>query len=182
MQDLKTEEHVVLVDELNTVLGIMPKKDVHTSNTPLHRAFSAFIFNGKKELLLQQRSSAKKAWPLAWSNSCCGHPALNESNEDAVRRRALFELGITLDSCEFYAPYRYCFTKDGIMENEICPIYVATLDTNVQPNPDEVEATAWISWHDFRVEIKANSEKYSPWCKEEAFILDRMPKFQLFLN
>jgi isopentenyl-diphosphate delta-isomerase len=67
-------EEVVLVDEENNILGTMPKSLVHGEKTPLHRAFSAFIFNYDKKLLLQQRSHVKKTWPLAWSNSCCGHP------------------------------------------------------------------------------------------------------------
>jgi isopentenyl-diphosphate delta-isomerase len=67
-------ELVVLVDENNTVLGTMPKSEVHGAETPLHRAFSIFLFNAEKKLLLQQRSHVKKTWPLAWSNSCCGHP------------------------------------------------------------------------------------------------------------
>ena len=107
------EEHVVLVDENNVVLGTTPKATVHTDNTPLHRGFSVFLFNDKNELLLQQRSHLKKTWPLAWSNSCCGHPALNESNEDAVKRRVQFELGIVLDTVEVYSPYVValcCFT------------------------------------------------------------------------
>jgi len=67
-------EKVVLVDEENNVLGTTDKSTVHTANTPLHRGFSAFIFNSKQEILLQQRSKYKKTWPLVWSNSCCGHP------------------------------------------------------------------------------------------------------------
>ncbi len=53
-------EHVVLVDESNTILGTTPKAEVHTMETPLHRGFSAFLFNEHDELLLQQRSSKKK--------------------------------------------------------------------------------------------------------------------------
>ena len=40
----------------------------------LHRAFSVFLFNGKNELLLQQRAKSKITFPGVWTNSCCSHP------------------------------------------------------------------------------------------------------------
>jgi isopentenyl-diphosphate Delta-isomerase len=166
-------ELVVLVDEDNTVLWTMPKSEVHGSNTPLHRAFSAFIFNHEKKLLLQQRSHVKKTWPLAWSNSCCGHPWLNESNIDAAKRRIKDELGMTVSWIEEASPYRYQFSKDGVMENEICPIHIGYTEDEPAINPNEVEEIEWISWTDFLEEIKNNTDKYSPWCVEEAMILEK---------
>ncbi len=166
-------ELVVLVDENNTILGTMPKSEVHGAVTPLHRAFSIFIFNKDKKLLLQQRSHVKKTWPLAWSNSCCGHPGLDESNIDAVKRRLRDELGMSVVWAEEASPYRYQFTKDGVMENEICPIHIGYTEDEPVINPDEVEAISWISWDNFLTEIKNNTDKYSPWCIEEAMILEK---------
>ncbi len=151
----------------------MPKSQVHGAITPLHRAFSVFIFNADKKLLLQQRSHVKKTWPLAWSNSCCGHPGLDESNVDAAKRRIKDELGMTVVWIEEAAPYRYQFSKDGVMENEICPIHIGYTEDEPIINPDEVEAIEWISWDDFLTEIKNNTDKYSPWCIEEALILEK---------
>jgi len=69
--------------------------------------------------------------------------------------------------------YRYQFTKDGVMENEICPIHIWYTDDTPVINPDEVEAIEWIDWSDFLTEIKNNTNKYSPWCVEEAMILEK---------
>lgn len=56
-------DQVPLVDVNDTVLGPSSKRDCHERRGDeeglLHRAFSVFLFNSKKELLLQQRSSAK---------------------------------------------------------------------------------------------------------------------------
>ena len=156
----------------------MPKASVHQVQTPLHRAFSLFLFNPRGELLLQQRSSKKKTWPLAWSNSCCGHPGLDEKNEDAIRRRLKHELGINNLEIHDFIPYRYCFSKDGVMENEICPIFFGTTDKNLDINSDEVEAIRWIKWADFMKEIADDSaEVFSPWCKEQAHLLASNPGF-----
>jgi len=165
-------EHVVLVDSENRVLGTAPKATVHTGNTPLHRAFSLFIFNSRGELLLQQRSQIKKTWPLVWSNSCCGHPALDETNEAAVRRRAQQELGLELrEIFEVLPEYRYRAEQDGIQENEICPVFISFTDEPPKINPDEIEEIRWIPWANFVSEIKENPGTYSPWCEEETLLL-----------
>jgi len=173
------DEHIVLVDEQNKVLGAMPKATVHGARTPLHRAFSAFIFRqDDKRLLLQQRSGKKRTWPLVWSNSCCGHPGLSESNVEAARRRLQAELGLVPIVLEEVAPYRYCFTRDGIMENEICPVLVGMVDAEPVLNPEEVEAVRWIRWGDFLKEIESAHPPYSEWCVEEARILQQTPSFR----
>lgn len=168
-------EFVVLVDEQNRILGAMPKEEVHRARTPLHRAFSSFVFRASdKQLLLQQRSGRKKTWPLMWSNSCCGHPGPGESNIDAARRRLKHELGLDPTLLEEVAPYRYCFTKDGVMENEICPILVGLVEHEPVINPDEVEAVRWMEWNAFLEEIERNPKQYSEWCIEEARVLQEM--------
>lgn len=177
-----TQELVVLVDEENNILGTMPKANVHGKETPLHRAFSSFIFNSEKQILLQQRSHEKVTWPLVWSNSCCGHPGLDESNVVAAQRRLKDELGLNVTDIKEVAPYRYQFSKDGVMENEICPILIGTTDQEPVINPHEVEAIKWMQWKDFLTEIKDNVDAYSPWCLEEALILNTNPDFINLMN
>ena len=169
--EAQTTEEVVLVDENNTVLGMAPKSSVHGETTPLHRGFSLFLFDRAGRLLLQQRSHSKITWPLVWSNSVCGHPALDESNVDAARRRLAYELGMNATHIEEVLPYRYTFVRDGVMENEVCPILVGFNDEEPKPNPEEVEATRWVEWPEFLQEIKTKPGFYSEWCKEEAHML-----------
>ena len=175
-------EHVVLVDCDNQVLGTMDKREVHGANTPLHRAFSVFVFNERRQLLLQLRAADKLAWPLFWSNSCCGHPALHESNVDAVLRRCRFELGIEVTAVLEVAPYQYCFSHQDIMENEICPILVARYDGEVNANPDEVAGVDWLDWQQWLQNIADKPEAYSPWSVEETAILLASDRFNQWLG
>jgi len=165
------EEYVVLVDEKDQEIGCEKKMKIHTDQTPLHRAFSLFLFTTSKQLLLQQRSEEKKTWPLVWSNSCCGHPLPEESYENAVKRRTHYELGVTLNSVKKISDYRYCFSKDGVMENEICPIFVSFYDGQIIPNHKEVQSTMWIQWDEWLKETLKYPDRYSPWCVEETGIL-----------
>jgi isopentenyl-diphosphate delta-isomerase len=173
------EEYVVLVDETNQVIGTTSKSEVHHLETPRHRGFSSFIFNSKGELLLQQRSKTKKTWPLVWSNTCCGHPKLEEPGVEAADRRLRYELGLEVNNLEEIVPdYKYCFTRYGVTENEFCPVIVGFSDQHPEINPDEVEAVKWIKWEDFLRNIRQNPQDWSEWCIEEAELLEKSPRFK----
>ncbi|NTW15023.1 MAG: isopentenyl-diphosphate Delta-isomerase [Candidatus Moranbacteria bacterium] len=168
-----SEELVVLVDDDDNEIGTMPKAEVHGLETPLHRGFSCFLFRRSDgKLLLQQRSHVKKTWPLVWSNTCCGHPGPGEERIDAVARRLDRELGMKADELRFGIPYRYKFTREGVTENEICPVFVGFAATEPSPAPDEVEATRWIDWDEFLTEIREHPGTYSDWCEEETLLLE----------
>lgn len=166
------EELVVLVDEHNNILGTTSKSTVHTQHTPLHRGFSVFLFNEKKEFYVTRRSLIKKTFPGVWTNSFCGHPALEEKVEESVRRRAQDELGISSIEIHKVIPFRYRYADQaGIVENEICPIVIATTMDEPKNNPHEVEEAYWISWHEFYKDIQLFPQKYSPWSRDEAVIV-----------
>jgi isopentenyl-diphosphate delta-isomerase type 1 len=167
-------EEVILVDDQNNVIGTAPKHTVHTHDTPLHRAFSCFIFNSKKQVLVTKRSSAKKTFPGVWTNTVCGHPGKGESIIDAAKRRLMHELGLLVDQIKEAAPYQYrCSDKNGIVENEICPILTGFADANPHPHDREVDEWKWMNWYDFLLDLKKNPHLYSPWAQEEAVILQQ---------
>ncbi len=176
------EELVVLVDEENNELGTALKDTVHTTNTPLHRGFSLFLFNSRNELILTKRSKTKNTFPGVWTNTVCGHPGPGELVTEAAKRRLRDELGISLkrshlfrlgeDLIQEVAPYRYRFADtNGIVENEICPILVAHSDDDPRPHRDEVEDWKWMGWEEFLRDINVNPALYSPWCREEGFLV-----------
>lgn len=166
-------EQVILVDEQDNEIGVAPKETIHSDHTPLHRAFSLFLFNSKKQLLVTKRASIKKTFPGVWTNSVCGHIQPGEETIDAVKRRVQEELGITVSQLYKIAPYRYRFADiHGIIENEICPIYVGQTDEVPTPNKDEIESWKWIDWNEFLTIIRKTPGTYSPWSEEEAEIVD----------
>src|SRR5688572_6647658 len=62
-------ELVVLVDADGHAIGTTTKATVHHRETPLHLAFSCYIFDGAGRILLTRRAFAKPTWPGAWTNS-----------------------------------------------------------------------------------------------------------------
>lgn len=183
-QELEKIEHVVLVSEQDEELGLAEKATVHTTETPLHRAFSLFLFNSKGELLLQQRAHHKKTWPGIWSNSVCGHPQRGESYTAAAQRRLSFELGLDIPASEIHMMlpnYRYRYEHKGVIENEFCPVMAVFADVEPKPNPEEVAETRWIPWQQFLSDIQQDNE-YSEWCVEEAQLLQEKPEFRNLLE
>lgn len=168
------DEMVVLVDEENNALGTARKSETHHDDTHLHRAFSVFLFNSDGEVLLQRRAFSKMTWPGVWSNSCCGHTMLNESTEQAAARRLAYELGLRRVQLKMALPdYRYRAEKDGIVENEICPVLVGFTDQELSANPAEVAETKWVPWDDFLASIRRADCELSPWAVEEGLLLSQ---------
>lgn len=177
------DDMIVYVDEQNTALATAPKLAAHNSDTKLHRAFSVFLFNSKGELLLQQRALTKKTWPGVWSNSACGHVMLHESLEAAARRRLKHELGLTVGKLHLVLPdFRYRAEKDGVIENELCPVLVARTDIQPRPNRSEVNDIRWVAWGEFITEVADPVNGFSPWAVGEVELLSKEPQFEVFLN
>ncbi|WP_211195816.1 isopentenyl-diphosphate Delta-isomerase [Agromyces sp. H66] len=159
------EDEVVLLDEAGNPIGRAPKSAAHGPDTALHLAFSCHVVNALGELLVTRRALTKQAWPGVWTNSFCGHPRPAESLVAAVRRRAEFELGIELDHVELALPlFRYRATDaDGTVENEVCPVYLATTVSELDPNPREVAEYRWVDPAELGRAVDAAPWAFSPW-------------------
>ncbi|SFS95763.1 isopentenyl-diphosphate Delta-isomerase [Saccharopolyspora flava] len=159
-------EQVVLLDEAGQAIDVEDKATVHHQETPLHLAFSCYVFNDRGEFLLTQRAHHKKTFPSVWTNTCCGHPAPEEEMKAAITRRLGEELGLTVRGLELALPaFRYRATMDnGVAENEMCPVFVAFTDSTPHPNADEVAETRWVQWKEFSTGVLAGDTEVSPWC------------------
>jgi len=163
-------ELVVLLDESGTPIGEANKLSVHGLATPLHLAFSCHVYDPAGRVLVTRRALTKLTWPGVWTNTACGHPALDESFPDAIARRVDYELGMAVRDIEVVLPehlYRAPAYR-GIVEYEFCPVFVARQASAPQPNAIEVGACAWIDWDEFvRRTREDTSDVYSWWCKNQ---------------
>ena len=159
-------ESVVLLDEAGRARGVAAKADVHTDRTPLHLAFSCYLFNGAGEFLLTRRAESKRTWPGVWTNTCCGHPAPGEPVAASVRRRLRQELGIGAAELVLVLPrFRYqARMANGVTENEVCPVYAAYSDDPPDPDPAEVAEVKWVDWEWFCGQVRDGVQQVSPWC------------------
>lgn len=166
---MTTSELVVLLDESGAPIGTAEKSEVHTTNTALHLAFSCHIFNDRNEVLITRRALGKKTWPGVWTNSACGHPGPGESMEDAIRRRAREELGLELTTVTEALPnFRYrAVDASGIVENEICPVFVATATSEPSPSATEVCEWKWVAPEALAAAVSSTPFVFSPWLVDQ---------------
>ena len=158
------EEQVILVNEQDEQIGLMPKMEAH-KKAVLHRAFSVFIFNSKNELMLQQRAAHKYHSPLLWTNTCCSHQRNGESNIEAGTRRLVEEMGFTtclkeVTSFIYKAPF-----DNGLTEHEFDHVMTGFYEMDPVINREEVEAWKWMPFEAVKSDIELNPEIYTAWFK-----------------
>jgi len=157
-------EQVVLVDTLDNTLGVCEKIEAH-QNGLLHRAFSIFLFNDKKEWLLQQRANSKYHSDGLWSNTCCSHPRPNENIENAAKRRLTEEVNLSVSlKKEFSFQYKHKFENE-LIENELDYIFTGFTNDIPQLNPDEVQDLKFMPFDFLHDDVLQNPEKYTVWFK-----------------
>jgi len=156
---------VVLLDDDHRPIGQLPKSQVHHAATPLHLAFSCYVFDDSGRLLMTRRATSKRTWPGAWTNSCCGHPLPGEPSAQAAARRLREELGVRMVRSAVALPdFRYrAVAPDGVVENEFCPVLVGSVDGQPQPNPAEVLEYRWAPWHEVVTLVATAPWALSPW-------------------
>ena len=172
-QEHAIQEQVVLLDEAGRSIGTALKAEVHHDATPLHLAFSCYVFDDDGRVLLTRRALDKRAFPGVWTNSFCGHPGPEEAMADAVMRRAHQELGIDIADLRCVLPdFRYqAVDASGVMENEVCPVFCGRAVGALHADPAEIVEWAWVPWHQLGAAAQL-SWAISPWAAEQVPLLD----------
>lgn len=159
------EDHVVLLDAEGAPCGLAPRATVHSAHTPLHLAFSCHVVDAGGRVLLTRRALGKRTWPGVWTNSFCGHPRQGESFPEAIARHARDELGMRVGAPREVLPeFRYrAVDASGVVENEVCPVFVALAQSDPVPNPDEVMDLRWVEPADLAALVDLAPWTLSPW-------------------
>ncbi len=160
-------EPLILVNSQDEEVGFANKSASHDGEGMLHRAFSILIFNTQGELLLQQRAPGKRLWGNYWSNSCCSHPRMGESMEQATQRRLWEELGLETELSFLYKFEYHCLFGDAGAEHELCWVYVGISDQEPSTNTNEIAQWRYISQADLEQELATTPEVFTPWFKLE---------------
>ncbi|SCV70412.1 BQ2448_1806 [Microbotryum intermedium] len=182
------EERLILLDQDDHAIGEGSKKDCHLIpprgasevRSPLHRAFSVFLFHPTTgKLLLQRRAAEKITFPNMWTNTCCSHPLTSNGEREepgqigvrkAASRKLVHELGIPttyeLDEFAYLTRIHYYAPSDEIWaEHEIDYILFLALDPMFEANPNEVSDTKWVSKADLQDFFKDPASTFTPWFK-----------------
>ena len=159
---MKEEDKVILVNEHDDMIGIMDKMEAHKQGL-LHRAFSIFIFNSKREMLLQQRALTKYHSGGLWTNACCSHPRPGEKTIDAAMRRLHEELGIeTPVEKIFHFVYKAEF-DNGLTEHEFDHVFAGEYEGELNINTEEVSEYCYKEIPEIKNMLQTHPKKFTAW-------------------
>ena len=164
MSTRMADDPLIVVDESNRAVGIAGKDAVHRAGL-LHRAFSIFLVDDERRILLQQRHPRKYHSGGLWANSCCGHPHPGERTVAAASRRLNEELGVASPlSFGFFARYQVDF-GNGMQENEFVYVYFGPLQSRLQPDPAEISNVELLRVGEISRRIEQRPNTFAFWLK-----------------
>lgn len=158
------EDFVVLVNEQDQEIGVMPKLEAHQKGL-LHRAFSVLIYNSKNEMLIHQRAMGKYHSEGLWTNACCSHPKPGETVIEAAHRRLQEEMGF---DCALQHHFHFTYKtplENQLFEHEFDHVLSGIYEGEFTPNPEEVMDFRWVSTNDLKAEIAKNPAAFTFWFK-----------------
>lgn len=156
------EEEVILVNTSDEVLGTMPKMEAHRQAV-LHRAFSVFVLNSQGQLMLQQRAADKYHSPLLWTNTCCSHQRMGETNIEAGKRRLREEMGFETELRDLFSFIYKAPFDNGLTEHELDHVLLGYFAAEPRINPQEVASWKWMGLEEVSADLKARPELYTAW-------------------
>jgi isopentenyl-diphosphate delta-isomerase len=166
----RLEEHppagdqVVLVDGEDTPHGSASWRSAHSGIGQLHRAFSVFVFDADRRLLMQRRAADKPTFGGLWANTCCSHPRPGEAVLEAAERRLREEMGLTVDlHVAGGFEYRAEDPTSGFVEHEYDHVLVGTAAEEPDPDEQEVADWAWVEFAAVRERALSGDPAYAPW-------------------
>ncbi|MCP4366819.1 MAG: isopentenyl-diphosphate Delta-isomerase [Deltaproteobacteria bacterium] len=156
------EDLVILVDKKDSVCGSMEKYEAHMKGK-LHRAFSVFVINDNRQILLQKRAVKKYHSAGLWSNTCCSHPKPGEDINLAAKRRLMEEMGF---DCRLSKQFSFIYKatlNNQLTEHEFDHIFFGRYNKDPCPNPSEVAEWKWMDIQMVSNDLKKNKTTYTYW-------------------
>lgn len=152
------EEIFPLVNSDGEVIGKATRKECHSGSMLMHPVVHLHIMRAGGWLYLQQRSMTKDIQPGKWDTAVGGHIDYGETVEDALRREAREELGITGFTPVRLLPYVFRSSRECELIN---PFYVY-IDDDVELTPDPGEISSGRFWHINEIEENLHNNVFTP--------------------
>lgn len=149
------EELFPIVDEAGNIVDAATRGECHDGSRRLHPVVHLHVFNSRGELYLQKRPAWKDIQPGRWDTAVGGHVDLGENVEQALRREAREELGITGFTPEPLGSY--VFESDR--ERELVYAFRTVYDGDIRPS-DELDGGRFWTAEDIRSRL--GGEVFTP--------------------
>ncbi len=154
---------IIIVNRNNEIVG---ESDLRTAiqQELIRRVVRVFLFNDKKEVLLQQRSAKKLLYPNFWENSVTGHVDVGETDEQAAARELDEEMRISEVELKKISTI-YCeepYNNRTLRRFEV--IFVGKFNGQARIDPEETSDYRWVPLRDLQKELQEHKEEFTPGC------------------
>lgn len=153
---------IILVDGNDKEVGTLDKIKAHQEGK-LHRAFSVFVFDKKKRLLLQKRTKTKYHSAGLWSNTCCSHSMPGEQLIQSAEKRLREEMGFR---CHLQRAFSFIYRAEfsnGLVEYELDHVFLGKFGGNPNPDSKEVAGYKYLTLKELESDISLHPDKYTAW-------------------
>ena len=112
------------------------------------------VFNGRGELLIQQRQHSAKLWPGLWDMSVGGGAKAGDDSRGAAHRELLEELGLDVDFSRL-RPVLTIHFGDGF--DDIYALQLEAAPDSLRLQAEEVQAVRWAGEAEVQAMIRDGS-------------------------
>lgn len=157
------EEKLDVLNEKGEFTNQVATREECHENGYWHKAVVVFILNSKNQVLLQQRSATKKAWPNLWDITAGGHVLANEFGIDAVIRETKEEIGLEISKNDlfFIGATISKNEKNGMKDNHFNEYYIVRKEIDPKDlilQKEEVQDIKWFDKEEILQKIHNNYE------------------------
>ncbi len=163
-----TDEQIDVLDENGNKTGvIVSRKEAHAKGL-WHQTADVWVYNSKREVLLQKRSMERESYPGLLDVSAAGHVSAGDTPEQTAIREVREELGVEIgakDLKQVIVGQIRASAKPGYYNNHAYFVYLLKLDAlpkNLQT--EEVESVEFIPIKRLEEELAdpETAQKYVP--------------------
>jgi isopentenyl-diphosphate delta-isomerase type 1 len=154
-------ELLSVVDENDKFIRAEDRKIVHSS-TMWHRGIHVFVYNPKKEMLVQKRSSDKDKYPNTYDCSISGQVNAGETYRTSATRELKEELRIRNVDIKPVIRFRMPY---GPKDYHICKLFECSYDGKIKSNK-EISEIKFLNAEELKRIMRDQPKMFTPWFVE----------------
>lgn len=176
-------EYFDVLDERGQYTGKIETRGECHEKGLFHKAVALFIINSRNQVLLQKRSSSKRAWPNCWDISAGGHVLAGEFGFEAVIRECEEELGLLIQEKDplFIGAVTSCTTTPHDIHNHYNEFYIVRKDLEVDSLKLQTSEVSDVCWFE-RADIVQKIQQHDPKLTEKEGCWEYLLKYYEWLD